>query len=258
MGWFGAFFRAARVVLTAAAFSFFFLGGAVLSWIVLPLIALFVRDRWERGRKCQRVVRVAFRIFHAYMRWVRILHFEPRKLAVSMPSGPCVIVANHPTLVDVTALLSVLTDVAVVSKPAMYRSPIVGRLLRLCLHVEGARDPLVDGARVLRDCLERLEHGQSILIFPEGTRSPIGEVGAFKRGAFEVAARAKVLVCRFGIRCEPPVLSRQHPWWHTPRETPRMVVSQLASADPATWSGSAIAMARAVHSDYDAYVTSGR
>lgn len=251
---FDALQRGVRVVLTAVAFTLFFLGGTLLAWVVFPLIALFVRERHYRARICQRLLRSAFRLFHWYMRFVRILHFEPRSVGVTLPEGPCVIIANHPTLVDVTALLTLFDRATVVSKPAMYRNPLIGWLLRFCLHIEGARDSMTDGGRVLRDCLERLEQGYRVLIFPEGTRSPVGGLGAFKRGAFEIANRAGVPLCRFGIRCVPPVLSRQHPWWTVPRRTPRLIVTQLSTQSPANWQGGTIAMAREVQMDYDTFV----
>ncbi|HRE89380.1 MAG TPA: hypothetical protein PK095_09590, partial [Myxococcota bacterium] len=100
--------RAVRVLLTAFAFTSFFLGGLILAWLVLPLVALFSRPRRVRILRCQRIVRAAFRLFHGYMRWVTILHFDPRSVHLDLPEGPCVIIANHPTLVDVTALVSVL------------------------------------------------------------------------------------------------------------------------------------------------------
>ena len=247
--------RGARVVLTALAFTGFFTGGLLLSWTVLPLIALFSRDRLVRARRCQRVLRAAFRVFHGYMRWVRILHFDPRAVRVTLPDGPCVIIANHPTLVDVTALVTVLREVTVVAKPAMYRSFLVGPLLRFCFHIEGAREPMADGARVLQDCLDRLAQGLPVLMFPEGTRSPIGGLGRFKRGAFELAARAKVPLVRFGIRCEPAVLSRQHPWWTTPSRVPYLTIEQLPTLAIAAFDAHAAETVSDVQKEYGLFVT---
>lgn len=248
--------RGARVILTAFAFTGFFTGGLVLSWMVLPWVALFSPDRVVRARRCQRVLRAAFVVFHGYMRWVRILHFAPRTVRVTLPDGPCVIIANHPTLVDVTALIAVLPGVTVVAKPAMYRSLLVGPLLRFCFHIEGARDPVADGGRVLRDCLERLARGLPVLMFPEGTRSPIGGLGRFKRGAFELAARAKVPLVRFGIRCEPPVLSRQHPWWTTPSRVPYLTVEQLPTLDVSVLGGPTPSTVNDVQKDYGLFLAS--
>jgi 1-acyl-sn-glycerol-3-phosphate acyltransferase len=223
--------RAVRVLLTAFAFTSFFLGGLILAWLVLPLVALFSRPRQVRILRCQRIVRAAFRLFHGYMRWVRILHFDPRSVHIDLPEGPCVIIANHPTLVDVTALVSVLGEVTVIAKPAMYRSPLVGPLLRLCHHIEGPRDAFTDGPRVLEDGLARLGLGLPVLLFPEGTRSPVGGLGRFKRGALELATRANVPLVCLGLRCTPPVLAREHPWWTTPTRVPRLTVTQLQTYD---------------------------
>ena len=44
----------------------------------------------------------------------------------------------------------------------------------------------------LGDCRTMLAKGASVLFFPEGTRSLDARLGSFKKGAFSVAAKAKV------------------------------------------------------------------
>ena len=47
----------------------------------------------------------------------------------------------------------------------------------------------------LGKCQELLKQGASVLFFPEGTRSHGPRMGTFKKGAFSVAAKAKVGLC---------------------------------------------------------------
>ena len=60
--------RRARAILVTSAFAGFWGGALVLAWVVLPLVALAVRDEVRRIRACQRIVSATFRFFHAYMR----------------------------------------------------------------------------------------------------------------------------------------------------------------------------------------------
>ncbi|HMG22425.1 MAG TPA: lysophospholipid acyltransferase family protein [Kofleriaceae bacterium] len=70
------------------------------------------------------------------------------------------------------------------------------------------------GAHVLRDCADRLRMGFDVLVFPEGTRSPVGgQLYPFHRGAFELAARAKVPIVLLKLTCVPAVLSKGLPIW---------------------------------------------
>lgn len=107
---------------------------------------------------------------------------------------PYVVVANHASLADPFVLSFLPIDMRFVAKEELFHTPLVGWLLRL-----GGDIPLRRGdgesARAMRDaCVRTLDRGLSVMIFPEGTRSHTGEVGAFRRGAFDVAREAGVPV----------------------------------------------------------------
>jgi 1-acyl-sn-glycerol-3-phosphate acyltransferase len=127
-----------------------------------------------------------------------------------------VVVANHPTLVDVTAILANFEDTCCVAKPSLIRNVFVGRLLRMCGHIDAGDGGAMSGAAVMQEAQRRLEAGLSVLIFPEGTRSPPGGMHAFRRGAFEVAARSGVPLRPLFVTCNPPALSKGLPFWRQP------------------------------------------
>jgi len=206
-----------RGLLVASAFFFFWTGGVLLTWTVCPILHLAVRDERRRWSLCRRVVRVAFRCFHAYMRKLTLLDAG---LIGALPLGPgqVVVVANHPTLVDVTAILAHFDDLCCVVKPSLIRSVFVGRLLRTCGHIDGGDGGVMSGAAVMQEALRRIEGGLSVLVFPEGTRSPPGGMHAFRRGAFEIASRAGVPVRPLLLTCNPPALSKGVPFWRQPEQ----------------------------------------
>jgi 1-acyl-sn-glycerol-3-phosphate acyltransferase len=226
--------QALRVAATGMAFAGFFLGGAVLGWIALPLVALSTRSADVRARRCRALVRRSWVFFHDYMRIARVILYDPRKVRVSLPDGPFVVVANHPTLVDVTAICAALPDLSLVAKTSMYRTPILGRLLRLCGFVEADERSIFSGAEAAARCLAQLQAGIPVLIFPEGTRSPAYGLGPFHPGAFQIAARAGVPVVPLLVRCDPPTLLRGDAWYDVPPSTAIMTVEMLSMplADP--------------------------
>jgi 1-acyl-sn-glycerol-3-phosphate acyltransferase len=136
-------------------------------------------------------------------------------------------VANHPTLIDVTAVMAVCPRVCCVVKTELFRSVLVGRLLRYSGHIEGGAVGSMEGAMVMRQALEKLEKGQSVLIFPEGTRSPAHGLHRFKSGVFEIALRAGVPIVPILISCEPPTLQKGLQWYALPKKTARYNITQL-------------------------------
>lgn len=243
------------VTLAPVMFAYFGLGGFVLSWVVLPLVGLGARDPDERVRRRHRVIARGYDSFHAMMRWAGHIDFDPRDNPVELPTGPCVVVANHPTLIDTTAVMTLLRSACLVVKPSFFRSPLFRRLHRAAWNIEAVED--VGGAAVIDAAVERLAHGFPVLIFPEGTRSPPGGLRRFRRGAFEIAARAGVPVLPLVITCDPPTLMKGVPIWALPRRTAVMRVRALPPVD-ATAGGErgSHAIARQVQALYDRALSS--
>ncbi|WP_242392191.1 lysophospholipid acyltransferase family protein [Anaeromyxobacter oryzisoli] len=220
-----------RVVFTGGAFLLFFAVGALLSYAVLPLARRRAGSPERGAARCRRIVRRTWIAFHDYMRWCGLLHYEPRATRLELPPSGAVLVANHPTLVDVTALVTAAPDLVFVAKRQMFRNLLVGPLLRACGHIESDVG-IFSGAAVVEEAVARLERGCSVLVFPEGTRSPKGAIGPFFSGAFEIAVRANVPIVPVLIRSDPPALIRGQRWHEIPERTVRLTVTQLATVPP--------------------------
>jgi 1-acyl-sn-glycerol-3-phosphate acyltransferase len=225
--------QAFRVFTTGGAFLTFFTGGALLGWVVLPVVTRLTRDPAVAARRCRRIVRRSWILFHDVLRLLGVLDYDPRRVDVVLPEGACVLVANHPTLLDATAIAAALPDLTMVAKREMYRKPLLGQLLRHCGFVEvDDRSPFA-GVGAASGCLDRLAAGVPVLVFPEGTRSPRSGLGPFHPGAFALAGRAGVPVVPLLLRCEPPTLHRGDAWYDVPPRTPRMTLEMLSRPCPA-------------------------
>jgi 1-acyl-sn-glycerol-3-phosphate acyltransferase len=244
--------KPARVLLTGSSFAFFWSGGAVLSNIVLPLVGRGAPAA-ERRRRCREWVSWGFGVFHGYMRLMGLTDYDPRLVEIDLPVGPCVVIANHPTLIDVTAIVSALGDLAVVVKGEFWRSG-VSRLLELCGHIRGGagdeRGGALEAASVAVQALERLRDGQAVLIFPEGTRSPREGLHPFQRGAFEIASRAGVPIVALFVTADPPWLMKHQRWYEVPDRMDSMRVRRLEAAPPATEGRSSRELAAAYEALY--------
>jgi 1-acyl-sn-glycerol-3-phosphate acyltransferase len=221
-----------RIVFAGASFVGFGLGAVVLGSFVLPMASAFTRGPERRERRCQRIVQAAFRLFHDFMRITGLVDWNPRSSALCLPDHPVVVVANHPTLVDISALVSLFGPICYLAKRSLFRNPLLGPLLRCCGQIPGGGATLHDNVKVIDEAIERLARGHSLLLFPEGTRSPPGGMHPFHAGAFEIARRARVPILPVVVRANPPGLYRGLAWYQIPSRAIRLEVELLPELDP--------------------------
>lgn len=247
--------RLLRSALGGICFAYFGLGGLALSWVVLPLACLGVRDPDARVRRAHAIVARGLDSFHGLIRWAGLIDFDPRRCGVRLPPGPCVVVANHPTLVDTTAVLTVMRGACLVVKASFFRSVLLRAMHRYAANIEAVEDGPLGGEAVIDAALDRLARGFPLLVFPEGTRSPTGGLRRFRRGAFEIALRARVPIVPLLITCDPPMLRKDDPWWAMPDRAARLRVVELPPVDPAAEGlDGSLAIARHVQALYAAHL----
>lgn len=107
---------------------------------------------------------------------------------------PAVYVANHLSYMDIFTLFQLNRPFKFISKTSNFLIPIVGWSMFLTGHIQINRTDKKSQLACLKQCGVVLKNGASVLFFPEGTRSKDGCMHAFKKGAFSVAAKAKVPV----------------------------------------------------------------
>ena len=98
-----------------------------------------------------------------------------------------VMVANHLSLLDILVFFRLFTHFKWVSKIENFRIPWIGWNMRLNEYIPLKRGDKESIVQMLESCRETLAAGNSIMMFPEGTRSPDGRLQSFKPGAFEIA-----------------------------------------------------------------------
>ncbi len=98
-----------------------------------------------------------------------------------------VMVANHLSLLDILVLFRLHTHFKWVSKVENFSIPFIGWNMRLNRYIEIRRGNRTSVVQMMRDARAALNEGNSIMMFPEGTRSAHGRLKAFKPGAFELA-----------------------------------------------------------------------
>ena len=104
---------------------------------------------------------------------------------------PHVVVSNHQSLLDILVLFNLFFHFKFVSKIEIFKIPLIGWNMVLNNYIKLKRGDKKSVAQMLADCEKALAGGSSVLIFPEGTRSPDGHIKDFKLGAFILALKMK-------------------------------------------------------------------
>jgi 1-acyl-sn-glycerol-3-phosphate acyltransferase len=210
-----------RLALTGVAFAALGLGGFVLSVTAMPLAAAFARDRSGKARLAQAVVHHSFRLYVAALKVVGLIRLEVSGAARLGAMRGSLIVANHPTLLDVALIMALVPRACCVVKDELWRHTLLGRLVRLAGYVSNASE----GERFVAECRAVIEAGENLIIFPEGTRSRPGVGFRFQRGFAYVAALGRINVQVITITCEPSTLLKGQPWYRIPERAPQFRVA---------------------------------
>jgi 1-acyl-sn-glycerol-3-phosphate acyltransferase len=112
-----------------------------------------------------------------------------------VPAGPAVYAANHASALDIFVVFGHLpVDFRIVYKKSLSLVPLVGWAILLGGHIPIDRRNSVRARRSIAAAARRIRGGTSVVVFPEGTRSPDGTVRRFKRGSFGLAIETGVPV----------------------------------------------------------------
>lgn len=103
-----------------------------------------------------------------------------------------VVVSNHQSLLDILVLFNLFFHFKFVSKIEIFKVPLIGWNMYLNQYIRLKRGDRKSVEQMMADAEKSLSEGNSILIFPEGSRSPDGKVKPFKPGAFILAQKMQV------------------------------------------------------------------
>jgi 1-acyl-sn-glycerol-3-phosphate acyltransferase len=220
-----------RLFVTALAFCLFGLGALVVGLVLLPLVKLIPAPRERRRARVRRVVEHGLNIWLRVMRGAGAVTYDFQGVERLGRPGQ-LIVANHPTLIDVVFLLGFTRGAGCVVKEGLWRNPLTRWAVMLAEYT--TNDPT---ASMIEGATESLREGQSLVMFPEGTRTTPGRPMLFHRGAANVALRANAIVTPVYIRCEPVTLTKNQPWYRIPWRRPHFTLRVGNDLDLQPWRG---------------------
>lgn len=211
---FSALNYAWRLVGTGFSFACFFGGGLLLALTVFPLIALFAGNEERRVRATQSVIHHTFRLYIALLEALGIIKLQVAGAEALLDGKGRLVIANHPTLLDVVLLMSLVPRAQCIVKAELWRNRYLGGVVRWAGYIRNDLEP----EALLAACKRAMAAGKSLIIFPEGTRSRPGEALQFRRGFANIALLAEAEIQLVTIDCRPIMLSKGDPWWKIPEK----------------------------------------
>ena len=126
-----------------------------------------------------------------------------------IPERSAVYVVNHQSNFDIPILYAGLPlQFRWMAKQELFNIPLFGPAMRRCGYIPIDRSDRRKAMQSMNEAAKQIRDGASVIIFPEGTRSPDGQLQEFKKGGFLIAVKAQVPVVPVAIKGSFNVMSK--------------------------------------------------
>ncbi len=159
----------------------------VLLIVMVPMVAIvrLVTAPFDPGRYHAGLLFRKVAVFHQKLN--PMWRFRVTGDVPTDPRRPYVVVANHESFVDILLISHLPFEMKWLSKSEFFKFPFAGWAMRIVGDIRLERGDVRSGVKALAECRKWLGRRVSVMIFPEGTRSPSGPLGEFHEGAFRIA-----------------------------------------------------------------------
>jgi 1-acyl-sn-glycerol-3-phosphate acyltransferase len=202
-------------------------GAAGFGFNVVCWVSEAAKASERRERFFQRAIQREFSAFIQWLVFLRLLRIEYRGCETIAAPGR-VIVANHPSLLDAVLVIARVPAAVCIFKPALRRNPVLGQAALRAGYI-----PSDCGLDLVRSATAKITAGATLVVFPEGTRTPPGgELGAFRPGFALIARLAHAPLQLVRISCAGELLTKERACWKLPQLPARVVVETGPCLDP--------------------------
>jgi len=204
-----------RIIATGFCFMLFGIGGLALTFIIFPMLTFSLKDNKSRELKVQRIIQRSFYLFCETMRITGAIDYKFVGSEKLQNDKNCLIVANHPSLIDYVLIASRLGQCDCLVKEAIWHNPFMKGVVKSAGYI-----PNKDPENLLDECSGRLSEGNVLLIFPEGTRTTPGKKSSLQRGAAQIAVKTETELRVIQISVTPSFLTKEKKWYQVPDTRP--------------------------------------
>lgn len=197
-----------RLIGTAIAFITFGIGGSLLG-LLFPLFNLFI-PKAQRKIKARNAIQFVFGFF---MQWMRLLGVMDWHVigAEKLGRKGQLIIANHPSLLDVVFVIAQIKSANCIVKSSLWRNPCMIGPVSAAGFIKND-----DTTQMIEHGIEALKSGDCLVVFPEGTRTKPDQAIHFQRGAALMAIKGAEILTPVIITVSPSTLSKNEKWFNIP------------------------------------------
>lgn len=183
-----------------------------LTWNLVCL-ALYPLLSREQGVVVGRAaIASVYRGFWTCTQWLGLMRIDYECLDALGADAGLIIAANHPSMLDALLVVARLPRGICIMRGSLMRNPFLGAGARLARYI--ANDPPFGMAR---SCVENLQAGAQLILFPEGTRTVRPPINPFRPGLTLIAHMAGVPIQTVIIETDSPYLGKDWPIWWVPQ-----------------------------------------
>jgi 1-acyl-sn-glycerol-3-phosphate acyltransferase len=207
-----------RLLVTVTCFALFGLGGLLLGLLVFPAMLMLPGGPERHRARARATVQRSFRLFVAVMSGLRGLRYEFQG-AERLGRPGQLIIANHPTLIDVVFIVAFTLAPTCVVKAALFANPFTRYVVRAAGYIVNApADEMIERS------VAALRSGDVLVMFPEGSRTRVGQPLAFHRSAASVAVKGAAVLTPIYIHVDQSMLNKTLPWYKVAPRLPRFLI----------------------------------
>lgn len=216
-----------RLFATGFSFASFGIGGLFLGIFVFPPIVLLPLSPAFKKKAIRRIISLSFRYFMAQMHYLGVIDFQKKNIELLLNEKSCLIISNHPTLIDVVSIVAYCPNASCIVKEGVWKNPFMRGVVRPAGFI-----PNTNHHDLITKAHESIEGGDVLVIFPEGTRTRPGKPLEFQRGAAQIILAANCNVRKLKITCDPITLTKGLPWYKIPEKRAVFTLEVLDKNDP--------------------------
>jgi len=213
-----------RICAAGLSYILFAIGG-FLPGVYIFFLALLPISKVKKQRKVRNAIQALCRFYVNLMQFLGLMTFEfqnqqgqtIRKQRINDKAGHMVI-SNHTMLIDALFVLAYVDNICCVVKASLCHNPFTRIPVNLAGYISNEHDDLIDMAKV------KLDAGENVLIFPEGTRNQADLQLDFKRGASNMAVISQAPILPLVICCMPRALGKGEKWYQLPDVKSKIVI----------------------------------
>jgi 1-acyl-sn-glycerol-3-phosphate acyltransferase len=209
-----------RIFATGFCFSVFGIGALILASSIFPTIALFVYKKKQRSLAIRAAIKLSFKFFVGLMSFCGLISVRVQDFAPLKNSGGKIIIANHPSLIDIVILISLVPQSDCIVKASLGKNFFMRHVIKAA-YILASKD--IDN--LFADCNKSLKDGNSLIIFPEGTRTVPGKKSKLSRGSAQLALRLGVDILPIRIDCHPSGLLKNQKWYDVAESKMQYVIT---------------------------------